>query len=87
MVALDAWTGDLRWHYQFTPHDVRDYDGVNEMLLVDLMIQGRKVKAPCMQTATAISMRSTAKVKNDLCQTVRPRHSGPKASMQAVGLL
>lgn len=45
VVALDARTGDLRWHYQFTPHDVWDYDGVNEMLLVDLMIQGRKVKA------------------------------------------
>jgi alcohol dehydrogenase (cytochrome c) len=45
VVALDADTGRLRWHYQFTPHDVWDYDGVNEMLLADLTIQGRAVKA------------------------------------------
>jgi alcohol dehydrogenase (cytochrome c) len=45
VVALDAETGELRWYYQFTPHDVWDYDGVNEMLLLDLMFQGREVKA------------------------------------------
>ena len=26
LVALDADTGKLRWHYQFTPHDVHDWD-------------------------------------------------------------
>jgi alcohol dehydrogenase (cytochrome c) len=45
VIALDAATGKLRWHYQFTPHDVWDYDGVNEMLLVDLPFEGRTVKA------------------------------------------
>jgi len=45
VVALDADTGALKWHYQFTPHDVWDYDGVNEMVLVDLQWQGRQVKA------------------------------------------
>ena len=44
VVALDADTGKLKWHYQFTPHDVWDYDGVNEMVLIDLEIEGRKVK-------------------------------------------
>ncbi|MFN7997580.1 MAG: PQQ-binding-like beta-propeller repeat protein [Bryobacteraceae bacterium] len=44
VVALDAQTGKLRWHYQFTPHDVWDYDGVNEMVLVDLHVDGRAVK-------------------------------------------
>ena len=28
VVALDADTGRLRWHYQFTPHDRYDYDSV-----------------------------------------------------------
>ncbi len=28
VVALDVDTGKLRWHYQFTPHDVYDYDSV-----------------------------------------------------------
>ncbi len=45
VVALDASTGKLRWHYQFTPHDVWDYDGVNEMVLLDLNWQGQTVKA------------------------------------------
>ncbi len=45
VVALDADSGRLRWHYQFTPHDVWDYDGVNEMLLADLTVAGRAVKA------------------------------------------
>jgi alcohol dehydrogenase (cytochrome c) len=45
VVALDADSGKLRWHYQFTPHDVWDYDGVNEMVLVDLRVGSRAVKA------------------------------------------
>jgi alcohol dehydrogenase (cytochrome c) len=45
VVALEADTGKLRWHYQFTPHDVWDYDGVNEMVLIDLEVQGRLAKA------------------------------------------
>jgi len=35
VVALDADKGTLRWHYQFTPHDVYDYDSVQVPVLVD----------------------------------------------------
>ena len=35
IVALDADTGTLKWHYQFTPHDVYDYDSVQVPVLVD----------------------------------------------------
>ncbi len=35
VLALDADSGKLVWSYQFTPHDVWDYDGVNEMVFVD----------------------------------------------------
>ena len=35
VVALDADTGALRWHYQFTPHDVYDYDAVQIPVLID----------------------------------------------------
>jgi alcohol dehydrogenase (cytochrome c) len=45
VVALEAGTGKLQWYYQFTPHDVWDYDGVNEMVLVDLDFLGQRVKA------------------------------------------
>ncbi len=46
VVALNADTGKLVWTYQFTPHDVWDYDGVNEMVFADsLPAQGRRVNA------------------------------------------
>jgi alcohol dehydrogenase (cytochrome c) len=40
-VALNADTGKLTWHYQSTPHDAWDYDGINELVLTDLSIDGR----------------------------------------------
>lgn len=45
VVAVDATTGKLRWHYQFTPHDVHDWDATEDMVLVDLAMGGRTVKA------------------------------------------
>jgi lanthanide-dependent methanol dehydrogenase len=38
--ARDVDTGNARWVYQMTPHDEWDYDGVNEMILVDQTIGG-----------------------------------------------
>jgi lanthanide-dependent methanol dehydrogenase len=40
--ARDADTGQARWAYQWSPHDLYDWDGVNENVLVDLEIDGRK---------------------------------------------
>ena len=45
VVALDADTGKLRWHYQFTPHDHYDYDSVQVPVLADITWQGAPVKA------------------------------------------
>lgn len=42
--ARDLDTGEARWLYQTTPHDQWDYDAVNELLLVDQEIGGKKVK-------------------------------------------
>lgn len=36
VLALDADTGKIKWHYQFTPHDAWDYDGVNELVFADI---------------------------------------------------
>jgi len=41
LIALDATTGKLRWHYQFTPHDVHDWDSAHVPVLADPMIGGR----------------------------------------------
>ena len=39
--ARDADTGAARWVYQMTPHDQWDYDGVNEMILNEAVVDGR----------------------------------------------
>jgi len=38
-------TGEVVWAYQMTPFDQWDYDGVNENMLTDMEIDGKKVKA------------------------------------------
>ena len=43
--ARDLDTGKAKWVYQMTPHDEWDYDGINEVPLVDLTIKGKKVPA------------------------------------------
>jgi len=45
IVALDADTGKLRWHYQFTPHDIWDYDSTQMPVLADLTLGGELWKA------------------------------------------
>lgn len=45
VVALDADTGQYRWHFQFTPHDLHDWDATEELPLVDLTVAGKPVKA------------------------------------------
>jgi alcohol dehydrogenase (cytochrome c) len=44
MVALDADTGQLKWHFQFTPHDTHDWDGCETPVLLDLKWKGRDRK-------------------------------------------
>ena len=42
--ARDVDTGMAKWVYQMTPHDEWDYDGVNEMILVDQPINNQPRK-------------------------------------------
>ena len=44
VVALDADTGELKWYYQFTPHDELDYDATQVPVLVDLTWRGASRK-------------------------------------------
>ena len=43
--ARDLDTGMAKWVYQMTPHDEWDFDGVNEVPLIDVTIKGKKVPA------------------------------------------
>ncbi len=44
VLALDAATGALKWHYQFTPHDVADRDAAEPNVLVDRVYRGKSSK-------------------------------------------
>ena len=41
VIAMNPDTGNIVWHYQFTPHDAWDYDGVNELVFADLPVEGK----------------------------------------------
>ncbi len=43
VLALNPETGKITWHYQFTPHDAWDYDGVNELVFADQKVDGKNV--------------------------------------------
>jgi quinohemoprotein ethanol dehydrogenase len=40
MLAVDAYTGEYRWHFQQVRHDLWDYDAANPMVLFDIEIGG-----------------------------------------------
>lgn len=44
VVALDPNTGKRKWHFQFTPHDVHDWDATETPVLIDTTFQGQKRK-------------------------------------------
>lgn len=45
LVALDAKTGERRWHYQLVHHDIWDYDLPAQPILVDLTVDGEAIPA------------------------------------------
>jgi alcohol dehydrogenase (cytochrome c) len=42
VLALEPQTGKLRWHYQFTPHDLHDWDATETPMLIDAEFRGRQ---------------------------------------------
>ena len=44
ILAIDADTGELKWHFQCTPGDEWDYDAIQHLLLADLRIDGQDRK-------------------------------------------
>jgi alcohol dehydrogenase (cytochrome c) len=44
LLAIDAKTGTMRWHYQFTPHDTHDWDSNHVPVLAEVRIGGKPRK-------------------------------------------
>jgi alcohol dehydrogenase (cytochrome c) len=45
IIAVDADTGKLKWHFQPTPGDTHDWDSVSEPILAELTVRGEKRQA------------------------------------------
>ncbi len=45
VLALDGDTGEMSWYFQFTPHDVHDWDAIQIPVLADIEVDGASVKA------------------------------------------
>ncbi len=45
VLALDGDTGEMSWYFQFTPHDVHDWDAIQIPVLADIEMEGQRRKA------------------------------------------
>ncbi len=57
VLALDAKTGEIKWHYQFTPHDVKDRDATEPNVLIDAEYKGRAVEAAAARRPQRLLLR------------------------------
>ena len=53
LVCLDAATGERVWHFQFVHHGVWDWDNPNAPILLDIIVDGRPIKAVAQATKQA----------------------------------
>ena len=82
IVALDADTGALKWHYQFTPHDIWDYDSTQMPVLADLTLDGQLRKVVLfanrngffyvLDRATGKMLRATPFIQTTWAKSIRP---------------
>ena len=54
VVALDADTGKLKWHYQFSPHDEFDWDSTQIPVLADVELNGRPRKVMMLANRSGV---------------------------------
>lgn len=53
VLALDPATGRIKWHFQYTQHDVHDWDANETPVLVDAVVKGQKRKLLIMANRNA----------------------------------
>jgi quinoprotein glucose dehydrogenase len=53
LVCLDARTGEVVWYYQLIHHDIWDWDNPTAPILMDLVVDGRPIKAVAQITKQA----------------------------------
>jgi PQQ-dependent dehydrogenase (methanol/ethanol family) len=55
ILALDPATGNMKWYYQLTPHDVKDWDANSPPLLVDTRFRGQDRKLLLLSSKNGFS--------------------------------
>ncbi len=53
LLAIDAATGKIKWHFQYTPHDTHDWDSNEIPVLLDAEVNGRARKLVVMANRNA----------------------------------
>jgi alcohol dehydrogenase (cytochrome c) len=48
LLAVDANTGEMKWHFQFTPHDIHDWDAAQVPVLFEAEVAGKRRKLVVM---------------------------------------
>lgn len=77
--ARDADTGQARWFYQTAPHDLHDWDGINELILLDIIWQGKPRKVLVQPGRTGLMYvldRTTGEVLSAAPYNPITAHSG-----------
>ena len=58
VLALNAKTGEIKWHYQFTPHDLKDRDATEPNVLVDTVLQRQALQAAAPRRSQRLLLRA-----------------------------
>ncbi len=53
LLAIDATSGKIKWHFQYTPHDTHDWDATEVPVLFDATINGRQRRLVAMANRNA----------------------------------
>ena len=74
VVALEAKTGKLRWYFQFTPHDLHDWDAAETPMLLDAEFRGKPPKAAGAGQSQRIFLRTRSRYRRvSAGRAVRPQ--------------
>ena len=85
MVALDADTGKLKWHFQFTPHDEFDYDATQVPVLADIQWQGRPRKVMLWANRNGYLLRARPHQRASSCSASRSSKVNWASGLDAKG--
>jgi len=80
LVAVDLSTGVRKWHFQMVHHDIWDYDNPAHPILVDLVVDGKPVRAVVQVTKQAYAYvfnRETGEPVWPIIETPVPQTSVP----------